>query len=313
MGLFNLPILGNSLLFPTILTSLIVGFMFLILSERKRVKGGSESRGDARTSAKGTTEGASEAREAVEEDVGAGGEAAGGRGEGEGAKGESSCCSSGSEEDLGEKKKPKKKKHSCEGAKACSSKKTVSEVLLWTDEGEQSEGCVEEFTSSFVTGGLGCSTCLLLDESRQSLSFLEGGPTSLNLFMLTSTETCDELINTLLQHTRKDDGEKANFIYSIVCLAESSSDQLLTAARRLNDELAEQGGTEWLPPACISSSDQEPEAQEVLSPPKYTTQVLNKVKKISKKCCGTSCGTKKSVDIEDLAASLLPAITPVKT
>lgn len=131
--------------------------------------------------------------------------------------------------------------------------------------------------------------------------------------MLTSTESCDELINTLLQHARKEEEEKANFIYSIVCLAESSSDQLLTAAQRLNDDLAERGGTEWLPPACISSSDQEPEDQEVLSPLKYTAKVLNKVKKISKKCCGTSCGTKKSVDIEDLAASLLPAITPVKT
>lgn len=311
MGLFNLPILGNSLLFPTILTSLIVGFMFLILAERKRVKGGSASagsRGDARTTAK---EGEGK------EDGGADGEAGGAGGQGEEAKGESSSCSSGSEEDLGEKKKAKskkaKKKHSCEGAKACSSKKTVSEVTLWTGEGQQNQGCVEEFTSSFVTGGLSCSTCLLLDESRQSLSFLESGPTSLNLFMLTSTESCDELINTLLQHARKEEEEKANFIYSIVCLAESSSDQLLTAAQRLNDDLAERGGTEWLPPACISSSDQEPEDQEVLSPLKYTAKVLNKVKKISKKCCGTSCGTKKSVDIEDLAASLLPAITPVKT
>lgn len=311
MSLFNLPIVGDSLLLPTILTSLIVGFMFLILSERKRAKGGSSSRPPT----KGTTVEESETREAVE-DVGADGEAGGeeGQGEGEGAKGESSSCSSGSEEDLGEKKKPKKKKkHSCQGAKACSSKKTVSEVLVWTDEEELSQGCVEEFTSSFVTGGLTCSTCVLLDESRPRLSFIEGGPTSLNLFMLTSAENCEELINTLLQHTRKDDEDKANFIYSIVCIAESNTDQLMSAAQRLNDELGEKGGTKWLPLACISSSDQEHEDQEVLSPLEYTTKVLNKVKKISKKCCGTSCGTKKSVDIEDLAASLLPAITPVKT
>lgn len=310
MSLFNLPIVGDSLLLPTILTSLIVGFMFLILSERKRAKGGSSSRPPT----KGTTVEESETREAVE-DVGADGEAGGAeeQGEGEGAKGESSSCSSGSEEDLGEKKKPKKKKHSCQGAKACSSKKTVSEVLVWTDEEELSQGCVEEFTSSFVTGGLTCSTCVLLDESRPSLSFIEGGPTSLNLFMLTSAENCEELINTLLQHTRKDDEDKANFIYSIVCIAESNTDQLMSAAQRLNDELGEKGGTKWLPLACISSSDQEHEDQEVLSPLEYTTKVLNKVKKISKKCCGTSCGTKKSVDIEDLAASLLPAITPVKT
>lgn len=52
----------------------------------------------------------------------------------------------------------------------------------------------------------------------------------MNLFMLTSTESCDELINTLLQHARKEEEEKANFIYSIVCLAESSSDQLLTVS-----------------------------------------------------------------------------------
>lgn len=137
MSLFNLPIVGDSLLLPTILTSLIVGFMFLILSERKRAKGGSSSRPPT----KGTTVEESETREAVE-DVGADGEAGGeeGQGEGEGAKGESSSCSSGSEEDLGEKKKPKKKKkHSCQGAKACSSKKTVSEVLVWTDEEELSQ------------------------------------------------------------------------------------------------------------------------------------------------------------------------------
>lgn len=137
MSLFNLPIVGDSLLLPTILTSLIVGFMFLILSERKRAKGGSSSRPPT----KGTTVKESETREAVE-DVGAEGEAGGEeeQGEGEGAKGESSSCSSGSEEDLGEKKKPKKKKkHSCQGAKACSSKKTVSEVLVWTDEEELSQ------------------------------------------------------------------------------------------------------------------------------------------------------------------------------
>lgn len=140
MGLFNLPILGNSLLFPTILTSLIVGFMFLILAERKRVKGGSASagsRGDARTTAKEAKEGEGK------EDGGADGEAGGAGGQGEEAKGESSSCSSGSEEELGEKKKAKskkaKKKHSCEGAKACSSKKTVSEVTLWTGEGQQNQ------------------------------------------------------------------------------------------------------------------------------------------------------------------------------
>lgn len=145
MGLFNLPILGNSLLFPTILTSLIVGFMFLILAERKRVKGGSASagsRGDARTTAKEAREGEAGAREA-KEDGGADREAGGAGGQGEGAKGESSSCSSGSEEELGEKKKAKskkaKKKHSCEGAKACSSKKTVSEVTLWTGEGQQNQ------------------------------------------------------------------------------------------------------------------------------------------------------------------------------
>lgn len=101
------------------------------------MKGGSASagsRGDARTTAK---EGEGK------EDGGADGEAGGAGGQGEEAKGESSSCSSGSEEELGEKKKAKskkaKKKHSCEGAKACSSKKTVSEVTLWTGEGQQNQ------------------------------------------------------------------------------------------------------------------------------------------------------------------------------
>ncbi|XP_042857340.1 uncharacterized protein LOC122243739 [Penaeus japonicus] len=317
MGFFSLPIIGNSLLFPTILTSLIVGFVFLILSEKRRVSGG-EARSDSKSPAKdasltGADPKPREKEEGADADVD--GEGVERTGSDSGVKGESSSCSSGSEEEAGDKKakSKRKRKHSCEGAKACSSKKTVSDVVVWTSEGEQSKGCVDEFTSGFATGGLNCSTCLLLDESRLSFSFLEGGPSTLNLFMLTSMESCEELINTLRQHTRNDEEERAQFIYSIACLAETSTGPLLATAHRLNDELAEKGGNEWLPVACISSSEQKLEDQEVFSPQKYTTKVLNKVKKISKKCCGTSCGTKKSVDIEDLAASLLPSITPVKT
>lgn len=143
MGFFSLPIIGNSLLFPTILTSLIVGFVFLILSEKRRVSGG-EARSDSKSPAKdasftGADPKPREKEEGADADVDS--EGVERTGSDSGVKGESSSCSSGSEEEAGDKKakSKRKRKHSCEGAKACSSKKTVSDVVVWTSEGEQSK------------------------------------------------------------------------------------------------------------------------------------------------------------------------------
>ncbi|XP_069943182.1 uncharacterized protein [Cherax quadricarinatus] len=102
----------------------------------------------------------------------------------------------------------------------------------------------------------------------------------------------------------------------LTCIIKSSfktHESLLdTSAERLCVVLSDVGGTAWLPLTCITYAE-ETQDPSVLSHHKYITKVLNKHKKMSKKCCGTSCSSKKAVDIEDLGVSLLPAVTPVKT
>lgn len=223
---------------------------------------------------------------------------------------DSTSCGSSSDDDT---VKPRKhlsnarKKHSCSGAKTCSEKKNVSEVIIVTDIDEnQVKVGLQDFEEKFKTGGL---TCTIRPSLEAQHSLLNMEPAQLGLFMVTSHEYCEELHNSILRIREKSDCVPA-FLYSISCIKEASSEEISESAERLNVALSDLGGTEWLPLTYITDTE-EMQDPSVLSIHQYISKVLNKVKKMSKKCCGTSCSSKKAVDIEDLAASLLPA--PVKT
>lgn len=220
-------------------------------------------------------------------------------------------CSSSSEEDTA---KPESKvlrtgkKHSCSGTKDCS-KKTVSQVLIVTDtEDEQIKVSLEDLAEKFKTGGLTCTTRSSQD-THQPL--LEAETSHLIIFLVTSYDSCEQLQNNILKI--KDHHEPAGaFVYSVACLTERSHGDVYEAAEKLNVALSGLGGVEWLPLTCITHTG-ETQDPEVLSSQQYITKILDKTKKLSRKCCGKSCSSKKAADIEDLAASLLPVVTPVKT
>ncbi|XP_069943175.1 uncharacterized protein [Cherax quadricarinatus] len=193
---------------------------------------------------------------------------------------ESTSCGSSSENDtpkLTRKLSHAQKKHSCSNAKTCSNKKTFSKVIIVTDINE--------------------------DQIKE--------PTQLNLFLVTSSNECEELHDSVLR-VRETRGCVPAFLYSVSCITDASSGEIYKSAERLCVVLSDVGGTAWLPLTCITYAE-ETQDPSVLSHHKYITKVLNKHKKMSKKCCGTSCSSKKAVDIEDLGVSLLPAVTPVKT
>ncbi|KAG7175004.1 uncharacterized protein LOC121858651 [Homarus americanus] len=334
MNVASLPLVGH-LYLPLLLTSLIVGLIILILLDKRKnegkervlgknyttvspvnngVCGGEKSPGDTVTPCDPETENPSaHPREQI------------GRGKVivshsdhdkpsthkvEDLLESTSGCSS-SEEDT---TRPKRKvshtrKHSCSGAKTCSNKKTVSEVIIVADiSDDQLRVSSEDLAERFTTGGLTCTTRASL-EVQQSL--LNTEPSQLSLFLVTSYDKCERLLDTVLKIRETSDSTLV-FTYSILCLTETSSRDICESAERLSVALSDLGGTRWLPLTCITYTGYT-QNSSVLSSCQYTKKVLDKIKKISKKCCGTSCSSKMEVDIEDLAASLLPIVTPVKT
>lgn len=225
---------------------------------------------------------------------------------------ESTSCGSSSENDtpkLTRKLSHAQKKHSCSNAKTCSNKKTFSKVIIVTDINEdQIKVGLEDFEEKFKTGGL---TCIIKSSFKTHESLLDTEPTQLNLFLVTSSNECEELHDSVLR-VRETRGCVPAFLYSVSCITDASSGEIYKSAERLCVVLSDVGGTAWLPLTCITYAE-ETQDPSVLSHHKYITKVLNKHKKMSKKCCGTSCSSKKAVDIEDLGVSLLPAVTPVKT
>ncbi|KAK4305147.1 hypothetical protein Pmani_022951 [Petrolisthes manimaculis] len=199
------------------------------------------------------------------------------------------------------------------GAKVCSNKKIVKELTLVADtEDEQIKSNIEDLTEQIKSGGL---TCTIIPLQDMNYSAINRDASHLHLFVVSSKMRQDlQLYTSLHQYTKEVDTteELTAFLYSVVCLASTNTSEITLSGEELCVTLTECGGSEWLPLAHVTPRENGHGSSSALQTHRYITKVLKKISKESKKCCGTSCSSKKAVDIEDLVSSLMPQVLPEK-
>lgn len=221
----------------------------------------------------------------------------------------SSCSSSGSEEEasrpLRVSRRPKKK-HACKGsAIKCATKRKVTAVTIVTDSQEEEvKVSLEDLAGEIRSHGV---TCDVHPAVTHVLPPLSTEPSHLLLLFGTMSKGCKHLQESLTSALGGDAAlpPPQPFLYSVTCWSATASGDVYESARELSASLQSCGGAEWLPITCITTAEGEGESEPpVMARQQYVKTVMDKLTKPGKKCCGTSCGS-KTVDIEDLASSLL--------
>lgn len=226
----------------------------------------------------------------------------------------SSCSSSGSEEEptrpLKVSRRPKKK-HACKGSPViCASKRKVTAVTVVMDSQEEKvQESLEDLAGEIRSHGV---TCTVHPAFTHLLPSISTEPSHLLLLFGTSSEGCRDLQGSLRTALGGDAAlpPPQPFLYSVTCRSAAAAGDVYEAAQELSASLASCGGAEWLPVTCISTSDEGKTEPPVMGRQQFAQTVMEKLTKPAKKCCGTSCGS-KTVDIEDLASSLLLPRTAV--
>lgn len=226
----------------------------------------------------------------------------------------SSCSSSGSEEEATRPSKvPRrpKKKHACKGSPViCATKRKVTAVTVVTDSQEEEvQESLEDLAGEIRGHGV---TCTVHPAFTHLLPSISTEPSHLLLLLGTSSEGCRNLQDSLRTALGGDAAlpPPQPFLYSVTCWSAAAAGDVYEAAQELSRSLASCGGAEWLPVTCISTADEGKTEPPVMERQEFAHTVMEKLTKPAKKCCGTSCGS-KTVDIEDLAASLLVSRTAV--
>lgn len=226
----------------------------------------------------------------------------------------SSCSSSGSEEEatrpLKVPRRPKKK-HACKGSPViCATKRKVTAVTVVTDSQEEEvQESLEDLAGEIRSHGV---TCTVHPAFTHLLPTISTEPSHLLMLLGTSSEGCRNLQDSLRMALGGDAAlpPPQPFLYSVTCWSAAAAGDVYEAAQELSRSLASCGGAEWLPVTCISTANKGKTEPPVMERQEFAQTVMEKLTKPAKKCCGTSCGS-KTVDIEDLAASLLVSRTAV--